>query len=237
MIIHKLIWHHLKAGDNEEFYLLQARDALSWLENHGVAFNADTKCLDLGCGHGIVGAEIAKKGSQITFADQENYLISELKHHSFLKADIDSDDLAALGQYDLVICSNVYEHLTNPNRLLQTMPSMLRNGGYFYLTWTNWLSPWGGHEFSPFHYLGPRFGIRCYDKIIGKSRKHTPGVNLFPTYIGETVKAIHQVPGLKVLKIVPRYYPELGMLMHIPLLREIFAWNCALLIQKTIPNR
>jgi hypothetical protein len=32
------------------------------------------------------------------------------------------------------------------------------------------------------------------------------------------------------LRMAPRYYTELSFLMHIPVLREFLAWNCAMLI-------
>jgi len=35
---------------------------------------------------------------------------------------------------------------------------------------------------------------------------------------------------LQVISVAPRYYTELGFLMHIPIVREFLAWNCAILI-------
>ncbi len=232
MIIHRLIWGHLKHRDNPGFYLDQAEDAIRWLERSGVAFNSGVTALDLGCGHGIFGSALAKKGCQVTFADESNYLPSELAGSRFLKINLDTDDMASLGKYDVVICSNVYEHLGQPDRFIENVGKILNPGGKLFLSWTNWLSIWGGHEFSPFHYLGTRRGHLIYDKIVKKPRKHTPYVNLFPTYIGASLKKIRQTPGLRILKMAPRYYPEFAFILRIPVAREFLAWNCALLIGK-----
>jgi SAM-dependent methyltransferase len=232
MIIHKLIAQFLRHGDDASFYLDQARDAVRWIEQSGVVLGSPCRALDLGCGHGIFGAELAKRGCQVTFADDSNTLLPEIASLRFLTINLDRDDLRALGEYDLVVCSNVYEHLAKAREFLGSIHTILSPQGRLYLSWTNWLSPWGGHEFSPFHYLGARRGYRLYDKWVGRPRKHTPLVNLFPTYIGSTLKMIRQSPNLRILRVAPRYYTELAFLMAIPGIREFLAWNCAVLISR-----
>jgi SAM-dependent methyltransferase len=230
MIIHKLMTQCLRHGDDGTFYLAQAQDALRWIQQSGVALGPQTRALDLGCGHGIIGAELRKRGCQTIFADQENYLWPELRDSPFRQVDLDRDDLAPLGQFDLVVCSNVFEHLAKPYRFLDSAHQILTPSGRLFLSWTNWLSPWGGHEFSPFHYLGPRRGHLLYDKITRRSRKHTPFENLYPTYIGQVLKHIRQSPHLRILRAAPRYYTEFAFLLRLPVLREFLTWNCALLL-------
>jgi 2-polyprenyl-3-methyl-5-hydroxy-6-metoxy-1,4-benzoquinol methylase len=232
MIIHKLITQHLRNRDDADFYHLQARDAIRWIEASGVPLTPQTRALDLGCGHGIFGGELAKRGCQVTFADTVNYLRPDLASAPFKKFDIDRDDFQTLGQYDLVVCSNVFEHLSKPERFLESIHHALSPAGRLYLSWTNWLSPWGGHEFSPFHYLGKRRGQALYDKVVGKQRNHTVYENLFPTYIGDTLAKIRSSPTLKVLRGAPRYYTEFGFLLNVPIAREFLTWNCALLIAR-----
>ena len=119
------------------------------------------------------------------------------------------------------MCSNVLEHLAEPDHLLRHLDQLLNPGGVFYLSWTNWLSPWGGHEFSPWHYLGKRSGPI-----------HTVGKNLFKTYIGEVLHILRAEKNLKVRRMAPRYYNEFAFLMHIPVAREFLTWNCALQVEK-----
>ncbi|MBU6399651.1 MAG: methyltransferase [Verrucomicrobia bacterium] len=237
MIIHKLIAHHFKHKDDAEFYRLQAEDAIRWIEAHGVRFDGETKVLDLGCGHGVFGGEIAKRGSQVVFADEANFLLEENRSLPFRQINIDQEDPARLGEYDVVVCSNVFEHLAKPEQFIAAVPRLLAPDGLLYLSWTNWLSPWGGHEFSPFHFLGPHWGPAAYDRVIGKIRKHTPYQNLFPTFLGRTLRLIRRAPDLKIVQAAPRYYPEAAFVMRIPVIREFLAWNCALLLRKFPPRR
>jgi SAM-dependent methyltransferase len=230
MIIHHLIAHHLKHKDDAYFYQLQADDAVQWIEEAGVQLGPATRVLDLGCGHGVFGSRLTRRGCPVTFADERNYLLPELAGAPFRTINLDKDDIAALGEFDLVVCSNVFEHLAKPDRFLGSVHQILAPRGRLYLSWTNWLSPWGGHDWSPLHYLGPRNGQWLYDKVLKKSRNHTIYQNLFPTYIGRTLSHIRQSPHLAILKAAPRYYTELAWLIRIPVMREFFAWNCALLV-------
>jgi SAM-dependent methyltransferase len=230
MIIHHLIAHHLKHKDDAYFYQLQADDAVRWIEEAGVQLGPATRVLDLGCGHGVFGSRLTRRGCPVTFADERNYLLPELAGAPFRTINLDKDDIAALGEFDLVVCSNVFEHLAKPDRFLGSVHQILAPRGRLYLSWTNWLSPWGGHDWSPLHYLGPRNGQWLYDKVLKKSRNHTIYQNLFPTYIGRTLSHIRRSPHLAILKAAPRYYTELAWLIRIPVMREFFAWNCALLV-------
>jgi SAM-dependent methyltransferase len=232
MIIHKLILQHLAHRDDADFYVLQAVDALRWLEKQGVELAPSTRALDLGCGHGIVGAELLKRGCPVTFADEADFLLPHIPKVSFHRINADQEDLAMLGSFDLVICSNVYEHLAKPEQFIRSIGKLLTPDGWFYLSWTNWLSPWGGHEFSPFHYLGASRGHRLYDRIVRKPRLHTPFVNLFPTHVGRTLKRLRAQPDLTVVRVAARYYPEFSFITRVPFLREFLTWNCAVLLRR-----
>ncbi|HAV63277.1 MAG TPA: methyltransferase type 12 [Verrucomicrobiales bacterium] len=230
MIIHRLIARHLKHRDDAEFYVLQAQDALRWIERQGVAVGPGLRVLDLGCGHGQFGGQFVARGCEVTFGDAVNILHDEFRSQRFVEVNLDTDDYAKLGQQDLVICSNVLEHLAKPRQFLEQAATLLRPGGHLYLSWTNWLSPWGGHDFSPFHYLGARRGVRLWSRLTGRTSDHTVFVNLFPTYIGQVLGWVRELPDLEVRRVAPRYYPEFAFLMKLPLLREFLAWNCALLL-------
>ncbi len=223
MIIHRLIALHFNYEKNARaFFELQAKDAFEWLQQGGVEIGPGTSMLDLGCGHGHPGRLCTSAGAEVTFADYEDLRLEEMKDGPFRQVDLNNADLSSYGQFDLVMCSNVLEHLADPNHLLHNLSKLLKPGGVFYLSWTNWLSPWGGHEFSPWHYLGKTSGPI-----------HTVGKNLFRTYIGTVLKTIRAQPGLAVQRMAPRYYNELAFLTRLPLAREFLTWNCALQIRRT----
>ena len=231
VIIQRLIHHHLRHGSDREFYRLQARDAIRWLGSKGVAFDATMTDLDLGCGDGTFGGELLDRGCDVTFADEHNWLPPGLPANRFRGINLERNDLRTLGVHDLVICSNVIEHLRDPEALIARFPTLVRPGGRVYLSWTNWLSPWGGHDFSPFHYLGPRLGPKVFDRLRGRPRQLKPGENLFVTHIGRTLRFIRRQPALRIVAVAPRYYTEFAPLMRVPVLREFLAWNCAILIE------
>ena len=232
MIIHRLIRHHLRHGDDDRFYVLQAEDAVRWMLAKGLKLGPGVRVLDLGCGHGTFGAQLVKRGCTVTFSDCHESLRPELRGLPFTVFEVGKDPLARLGQFDLVLFSNVFEHLANPDGFLAELHTVLAPGGVMFLSWTNWLSPWGGHDFSPFHYLGPRLGPWVYDRLRPGKRVHMPFAGLWPTYIGRTIRRIRRLSGLEVMALAPRYYTEFAWLMRIPVLREFLAWNCAMLIRR-----
>jgi len=231
MILHKLLARHLRHRDDSVFYLLQATAAIEWITRHGGRIGPGAKILDLGCGHGVFGNELLQRGCDVTFSDEECGVNPGIKNPKFIKFNIDRDDISKVGKYDLVVCSNVLEHLAQPGQFLRSAHELLTPGGMLYLSWTNWLSLWGGHEFSPFHYLGARRGHLIFDRLTGKQRKHTPYVNLYPTYIGRILRLIRQETRLSIRCVAPRYYTEFAFIMFIPWVREFLAWNCAMLLE------
>jgi SAM-dependent methyltransferase len=231
MILPQLLWRFFRHRDDAVFYEIQARDAVRWLESRGLRPGPGVRVLDLGCGHGVFGGLLKQTGCAVTFADEANFLLPQFRADPFHAINLDRDPLDRLGEFDVVVCSNVLEHLSQPHRFLSLAHHLLAPGGSLYLSWTNWLSPWGGHEFSPLHYLGPSLGPAVYDAM-GKQRFHKPGKNLFVTYIGRELRFIRAGTQLAVKAAAPRYFTELSWLMRCPVIREFVAWNCALLLQR-----
>ncbi|HHT8842886.1 TPA: class I SAM-dependent methyltransferase, partial [Burkholderia cenocepacia] len=58
------------------------------------------------------------------------------------------------GSVDVVFSSNMWEHVPHPEAVADELLRVTRPGGLLFLSYTNWLSPWGGHETSPWHWLG-----------------------------------------------------------------------------------
>jgi SAM-dependent methyltransferase len=230
-----------RSDDASNFYGMQAEESLRWLKGQGITSATHRTALDLGCGNGFFGAQLVAEGYATTFSDEKEYIDASVPRPiNFIQFDICLDDLAKLGRHDLVILSNVLEHLPDPDRILKHIPNLLNPGGVFYLCWTNWLSPYGGHEFTPYHYLGCKMATWLHESLPEKllidrrrdGHPHTLGQNLFPTYIGRTLRLLRGVKGLEVVDYVPRYYSELRWLAHVPVLREFVCWNFAVLIRR-----
>jgi SAM-dependent methyltransferase len=232
MILHRLLWRYLRHGDDPSFYRMQTDDAIRWLTEQGVGERGPGRALDLGCGHGILGAALHALGWEVTFADQDCFLLPEhAEAGRFVRVNLDGEAPTDLGRHDLVLCSNVLEHLSSPRRFLRQAVRWVEPSGCFYLSWTPWGSPWGGHEFSPWHYLGPRWGPALHDALGRRTRFHRPGENLFVTWIGEVLGWLETDGDWELAAMAPRYYTEWERLMRVPLLREVLSWNAALLLR------
>jgi hypothetical protein len=94
------------------------------------------------------------------------------------------------------------------------MLRVVRPGGVVWLSWTTWLSPWGGHETAPWHYLGGRRAADRYAAKHGRRPKNDFGHSLFACSAGRMVRWAKAQAGptgpADVLDIRPRYHPDLG---------------------------
>jgi SAM-dependent methyltransferase len=134
---------------------------------------------------------------------------------------------------DVVFSSNVLEHVRDPMGLIEEMIRATRPGGLVYLSYTNWYSPWGGHEMSPWHYLGPAFAERRYIKRHQRKPKHQVGASLFQLHIGPMLRALRARADIEIVDVRPRYYPRwCRPLVRVPGLREVATWNLLLVMRR-----
>jgi SAM-dependent methyltransferase len=131
------------------------------------------------------------------------------------------------------VCSNVLEHTPRPLAVIDEVARVLATGGWGWISWTNWYSPWGGHAISPLHYLGPERGLRVWRRLFGEPKGvNLPGVNLWPAHVVDVLGHVRAHPELELLDAVPRYYPSQRWLLRVPGLREVATWNCLLLVRR-----
>lgn len=90
---------------------------------------------DLGCGNGHITGRLAALGYQVTGVDASASAIQIARRAypgvQFVQALIDRD--LNVGQFDLVISSDVIEHLYRPSDLLEATISLLKPGAHFLL--------------------------------------------------------------------------------------------------------
>jgi SAM-dependent methyltransferase len=135
--------------------------------------------------------------------------------------------------FDAVLCSNMLEHTPDPLAVLDEIARVLRPGGWAYVSWTNWLSPFGGHAIAPFHYLGAERGERVYRRVLGPPKgKNLPYDGVWPLAIGTVLEHLDGRPALEITSLEPRYYPGLRAVMRIPGVREVVAWNCVIRLRR-----
>ena len=105
----------------------------------------DKKVLDVGCGGGILSESFAREGALVTGIDLSPVAIEVAKEHAEregLKIDYRKVAVSELlkeegGSYDVVVCSEVLEHVEDLEELVWHCSEMLRPGGVFFFSTIN----------------------------------------------------------------------------------------------------
>ena len=215
------------------FYAALAGDAADQLAEYTPM--RDQTVLDIGGGAGYFTEEFRSRGANC-------YLLELNAGEMMSRGQTPPGAVVADGYWlpvrdggaDICLSSNVLEHVRDPNGLIEEMVRATKPGGLIYLSFTNWYSPWGGHEMSPWHYLGASLAERRYHRKHGKPPKNRVGTSLFPLHIGSVLRMMRGRADVEVVSARPRYYPAwCRALLLIPGLREIATWNLLLILRRT----
>ena len=103
------------------------------------------KCLDVGCGGGLLSERIARLGASVTGIDITQNSIEIAKMHAFksgLNINYINTDISLFiennsKKFDLVIASEVVEHLDNRSLFFEEVSKLLKNKGILILTTIN----------------------------------------------------------------------------------------------------
>lgn len=137
------------------------------------------------------------------------------------------------GEWDLVFSSNLWEHVPDPEAVADELLRVVRPGGLLFLSYTNWLSPWGGHETSPWHWLGGERAVRRYHRRHGHPPKNRVGVTLHRISAGRGLRWARSTAAGDLVVARPRYYPDAATpLLRLPGLREVLTWNLLLVLRR-----
>lgn len=139
--------------------------------------------LDVGCGNGIISMQLGKDGYNVHGLEISEEAIAKAKAvNPFSNVEFkqgDAESLKATGQkYDVIICSEVLEHLNTPETLLNELHDLLENNGILLVTVPNG--------------TGPRelFVTRPYLRIRNKHPKLWRIINKVKSVLGYSGKTI-----------------------------------------------
>ncbi|MAZ77824.1 MAG: bifunctional 3-demethylubiquinol 3-O-methyltransferase/2-polyprenyl-6-hydroxyphenol methylase [Legionellaceae bacterium] len=116
---------------------------LSWITEQCELNNK--RVLDVGCGGGILTESLALSGAQATGLDLAKPLIDTAKLHALehkVSVDyhcIDVGDFAKqhAGEFDVVTCMELLEHVPDPASLIQHCSNLLKPGGHIVFSTIN----------------------------------------------------------------------------------------------------
>nr|WP_206442664.1 class I SAM-dependent methyltransferase [Streptomyces boncukensis] len=218
--------------DPEYCYGLLARDAAEQVEKY-VPLQGST-VVDVGGGGGHFTEEFRRRGahSYLFEPDPRELHAGGRTPPGAVLADGYLLPLAE-GAADVCFSSNVLEHVSDPRTFLSEMVRVTRPGGLIYVSFTNWYSPWGGHETAPWHYLGAERARARYQRRTGRPAKHTLGENLFAVHIGPTLRHVRSRDDVRIVTARSRYWPFLaGAVTRVPGVREFATWNLLLILRR-----
>jgi SAM-dependent methyltransferase len=208
------------------FYGLLARDSVRMVAEHGPL--AGRRVLDVGAGPPQFAQAFRAAGATYIPLDAD-------------PAQLTAGGIAGRGErlpiadssVDVCFSSNVVEHVPAPWRFADELVRVTRPGGLVVVSYTNWLSPWGGHETSPWHYLGGYPASERYGRRYGHPPKNRYGIGLFPVSVRAGLRWARTRPDADLVDARPRYLPSyLKLLLMAPGLREIATWNLWLVLRR-----
>lgn len=219
-------------SDPDHYYACLAEDTASQIEEHGEF--AGRIVLDIGGGPGHFTAAFRARGALCSVIEPD---IAELRSSGTVPGGAIVADGCRLpvadGCADICFSSNVLEHVREPHRLIDEMVRATRPGGLIYLSFTNWYSPWGGHEMSPWHYLGAGYAERRYTRRYHQLPKNRFGAGLYPIHIGPTLRSLRSRGDVEIVDARPRYYPHwCRPVLKVPVLREAVTWNLLTILRR-----
>jgi 2-polyprenyl-6-hydroxyphenyl methylase/3-demethylubiquinone-9 3-methyltransferase len=131
---------------NSEFKPLHAINPLrlNWILEHTGPLNGK-KVIDVGCGGGILAESLANQGAQVTGIDLAEKSLQVARLHGLESGvtvnyqAISAEEMAAkeAGQYDIVTCMEMLEHVPDPGAIIQACATLVKPGGYVFFSTLN----------------------------------------------------------------------------------------------------
>ena len=116
---------------------------LEWINAR--AHLSGRKVIDIGCGGGILAESMARKGADVTGIDLSEKALRVADLHSLESSVqvryelIAAEDMALreAGQYDVVTCMEMLEHVPDPASIVRAAAALVKPGGHVFFSTLN----------------------------------------------------------------------------------------------------
>jgi 2-polyprenyl-6-hydroxyphenyl methylase/3-demethylubiquinone-9 3-methyltransferase len=103
------------------------------------------KVIDVGCGGGILAESMARKGAHVTGIDLSEKALKVADLHglesgisvTYKKISAEENAIEEAGQYDVVTCMEMLEHVPDPASTIRACYSMVKPGGQVFFSTLN----------------------------------------------------------------------------------------------------
>jgi SAM-dependent methyltransferase len=231
--------------DPDRFYGALATDTAAmvtdlWQASHGDVPSGHT-VVDVGGGPGYFASAFSRAGWHYVGVEPDP---SEMHAAEHVRRDGPGTFVRASGMalpfadasVDVCLSSNVAEHVRLPWRLGEEMLRVTRPGGLAILSYTVWLSPFGGHEMGLSHYVGGERAAARYTRKHGHPPKNNYGSSLFEVSVADGLRWAAGTGAL--VAAFPRYHPRWAWrLTGLPGVREFLVSNLVLVLRPSAPAK
>lgn len=222
------------------------------------------KVLEIGCGDGGNLLPFAEAGCEVTGIDIAAVRVDDAGRFfaergakgRFLHTDVFTrPDLG--GEFDIVLCHDVYEHVPDKKGLLSVIAGYLKPEGIAYVAFPAWQMPFGGHQQIcrhriasklPYVHLLPRALYRGLLRAFGEGPdcvNEQMSIKGTKTSVEAFERAVKGVPELAVMRrelwfINPHYEVKFGLrarrlnkvVARIPWVRNFVSTSCEYFMQR-----
>jgi 2-polyprenyl-6-hydroxyphenyl methylase/3-demethylubiquinone-9 3-methyltransferase len=116
---------------------------LDWIRQH-VELDGQ-KALDVGCGGGILAESMATSGAQVTGIDMAEGSLAVARLHQiesgapveYQQATAEELAIQRAGQFDIVTCLEMLEHVPSPPQVITAVTQLVRPGGHVFFSTIN----------------------------------------------------------------------------------------------------
>lgn len=224
---------------DEDYRAMQtyiATESIKDLENRGIDLSA-LNVLELGAGRGGYSSVLNQKSAKFVATDFEKDPWYDKSQIPFERVDVLQTFPFDSNNFDLIYCSSLIEHVSNPQNLLKESHRVLKPGGTLYLSFPPFYSLYliGGHQFKPFHLLGKKVSIQIHN-LLKKENVQSYATcygtyGLFPYKINDVKKLLEEA-GFSIKHTFTRM-ARINTAQWPSPLKDLLTWHVCYLAQKS----